>query len=94
MESVLWKVTCIFTATAAYSLLLVAMVIYGITRLVRIGDADEVVELITFDIVGRAVLYGLIFCRIYIVVEAFVSLRAVPIGVYLTPAWIQMIPHV
>ena len=32
-------------------------------------------------------------CRVYIVVEAFVSLRAVPIGVYWTPAWVQMIPH-
>ena len=33
-------------------------------------------------------------CRVYIVVEAYISLRAVPIGVYWTPEWIQMIPHV
>ena len=32
--------------------------------------------------------------RVYIVVEAFFSLRRVPIGVYWTPAWLQMIPHV
>lgn len=32
--------------------------------------------------------------RAYIVVESFVSLRRVPIGVYWTPAWLQMIPHV
>ncbi|KAF3074338.1 hypothetical protein CFAM422_003741 [Trichoderma lentiforme] len=32
--------------------------------------------------------------RVYIVVESFVSLRHVPIGVYLTPPWLQMIPHV
>lgn len=32
--------------------------------------------------------------RVYIVVESFVSLRHVPIGVYLTPSWLQMIPHV
>ncbi|KAL7952271.1 hypothetical protein V8C34DRAFT_299683 [Trichoderma compactum] len=32
--------------------------------------------------------------RVYIVVESFVSLRRVSIGVYLTPSWLQMIPHV
>ncbi len=31
--------------------------------------------------------------RLYIVVEAFISLRAVPIGVYRTPAWIEMMFH-
>jgi hypothetical protein len=32
--------------------------------------------------------------RVYIVVESFIGLRQVPIGVYWTPAWLQMIPHV
>lgn len=32
--------------------------------------------------------------RVFIVVESFVSLRLVPIGVYWTPIWPQMIPHV
>ena len=31
--------------------------------------------------------------RVFLVVESFVSLRSVPIGVYLTPGWLQMIPH-
>jgi hypothetical protein len=31
--------------------------------------------------------------RIYLVVESFISLRSVPIGVYWTPSWLQMIPH-
>ena len=35
--------------------------------------------------------YGL--ARTYLIVESFVSLRDVPIGVYFTPAWIQMLPH-
>ncbi|KAF4784190.1 hypothetical protein HER10_EVM0005233 [Colletotrichum scovillei] len=33
------------------------------------------------------------FARVFIVVEAFISLRQVPIGVYSMPSWIQMIPH-
>ncbi|KAK4224112.1 hypothetical protein QBC38DRAFT_26630 [Podospora fimiseda] len=32
--------------------------------------------------------------RVFIVFEAFYSLRSVPIGVYWTPSWIQMIPHI
>ncbi|RSL69878.1 hypothetical protein CEP53_002047 [Fusarium sp. AF-6] len=31
--------------------------------------------------------------RIYIIFEAFASLRHVPIGVYMAPVWVQMFPH-
>jgi hypothetical protein len=31
--------------------------------------------------------------RSFLVVEAFISLRAAPIGVYKSPAWVEMIPH-
>ena len=43
-------------------------------------------------------LYALLTCyalsRIYIVVESFVSLRHVPIGVYAAVPWVQAIPHI
>ncbi|KAK3936520.1 hypothetical protein QBC46DRAFT_419077 [Diplogelasinospora grovesii] len=32
--------------------------------------------------------------RTYQIVESFVSLRSVPIGVFWTPSWIQMLPHI
>ncbi|KAK4224113.1 hypothetical protein QBC38DRAFT_26620 [Podospora fimiseda] len=35
-----------------------------------------------------------ILCRLYLVVESFASLRAVPIGVYWVPGWTKMILHV
>ena len=35
-----------------------------------------------------------ILSRLYIVVEAFISLRHVPIGVYAAVPWVQAIPHV
>ncbi|KAF4970712.1 hypothetical protein FSARC_2343 [Fusarium sarcochroum] len=31
--------------------------------------------------------------RVYIIVEVFISLRHVPVGVYVSPSWVQMIPH-
>lgn len=33
------------------------------------------------------------WAKVFIVVESFISLRLVPIGVYWTPMWLQMIPH-
>ncbi|KAK4181547.1 hypothetical protein QBC36DRAFT_364454 [Triangularia setosa] len=39
-------------------------------------------------------LAGYIFSRGFLVVEAFIGLRKVPIGVYWTPSWLQMIPHI
>ncbi|KAK0735362.1 hypothetical protein B0T21DRAFT_367587, partial [Apiosordaria backusii] len=39
-------------------------------------------------------LTGYIFSRGFLVVEAFIGLRKVPIGVYWTPSWLQMIPHI
>jgi len=44
-----------------------------------------------FTAVPAMVFYSL--ARIFIVVESFIGLRRVPIGVYWTPAWLQMIPH-
>jgi len=34
------------------------------------------------------------FFRLYIIIESFISLRRLPIGVFWTPSWLQMIPHI
>lgn len=39
------------------------------------------------------VLVMYIVARVYIVLESFLSLRSVPLGVFLSPAWLQMFPH-
>ncbi|KAF2476135.1 uncharacterized protein BDR25DRAFT_212634 [Lindgomyces ingoldianus] len=45
------------------------------------------------SIIGRFVLGLFILARIYLVVEAFVSLRRVPIAVFQTPEWSNFLPH-
>lgn len=45
------------------------------------------------SVLGRVFLLLYTLARVYIIVESFTSLRHVPIGVYLTPSWLQMIPH-
>jgi hypothetical protein len=46
-------------------------------------------------ILGFCVLGGVLYvvARIYLVVEAFVSLRALPAAAYVSPAWILTVPH-
>ncbi|KAF2107619.1 hypothetical protein BDV96DRAFT_653694 [Lophiotrema nucula] len=47
-----------------------------------------------FSIIGRFVFLPLfVLARIYLVVEAFVSLRKAPIAVYQTPEWSEFLPH-
>lgn len=34
-----------------------------------------------------------VLARVYLVVEAFASLREVPVAVYVTPEWTDLLPH-
>jgi hypothetical protein len=42
-------------------------------------------------IIGALILY--IFARIFVIIESFISIRHVPIGVYADPSWARYIPH-
>ncbi|KAK3375648.1 hypothetical protein B0T24DRAFT_664804 [Lasiosphaeria ovina] len=43
--------------------------------------------------VGLLAIVLYLAARAFLVVQSFLSLRRVPIGVYWSPAWLQMIPH-
>lgn len=45
------------------------------------------------SVLGRVFLLIYTLARIYIIVESFISIRHVRLGVYLMPSWVQMIPH-
>jgi hypothetical protein len=47
-----------------------------------------------YPYIGYVAIAFYAFARVYLVVESFVSLRRVPVGVYLTPSWLQMISRV
>jgi hypothetical protein len=56
----------------------------------------NVVEKIAIGFMGLlfyVAIFSYALSRFFIVVESFISLRHVPIGVYATPAWIQTLPH-
>ena len=88
-EELLWKTPCITVATvlpsAAISTTLVGWTLESI-----ITGSTAIIMVVNAIVFGSA----FILSRSFIVVELFISLRSVPIGVYWTPSWLQAIPHV
>jgi len=90
VESLLWRVSS-FTVMGAMPCWLSVLLLYiiivnlvpGMMSLLEAG-------VLLFNYAGVVLYLG---ARAYLVVESFISLRCVPIGVYWTPSWLQMIPH-
>ena len=97
-EHLLWKFACIDTmATVPIALLCMLGVDFVLeldifTRNLY-GDLDT-----RYEVVVRALFCALavfyVPSRIYVVVEAFISLRHVPIGAYAAVPWVQAVPHI
>jgi hypothetical protein len=91
VEGFLWKLSCFDIAITFVPAALVEFV------LTKYHDPAETSGLLG-NLFGMslALLLGIAYSlsRLYIVIEAFISLRHVPIGVYSTVAWSQSIPHV
>lgn len=97
-EHLLWKIACIDTmATVPIALLCMlgvgfVMELDVFTRN-RYGDIDTRHEVVVYALVcALSIIY--VPSRIYIVLEAFISLRHVPIGAYAAVPWVQAIPHI
>jgi hypothetical protein len=108
MEHLLWKSACLIIIGAVPAVVGAAAIIF-FTLLVFCLDTatgsdalagthtsallGDLVEVVCYKICGLMVLLLYGCARVYIVVESSISIRAVPIGVYYTPSWLQMIPH-
>jgi len=92
VESLVWKLAATYTIIAmplVFPLEYLSIVLYLKFR----HPIDKIAEAFC-KYLSLAVLFGYILARTYLVVESFISLRAEPIGVFWTPAWLQMIPHI
>lgn len=91
-EAIIWRVAAIFIASVFPSLRLILRVAKRLSSLPAFSFLVRPLAPLT-DALVVFMFLALIPCRVYIVVESFISLRSVPIGVYWTPSWILMIPH-
>jgi hypothetical protein len=105
VERIVWRVCCIdiMATLICFPLLMFFFFscVEGVKRLISSLPGETKVVCDLLDNVVK-VFMGLLFyvtmfsyalSRVFIVVESFISLRHVPIGVYASPAWIQMLPH-
>jgi hypothetical protein len=106
IEKLLWKSSCFILIGAAATYGILGLVVYANqhiskARLVREGEQrgpldfwfDTFQPIVSPFLVLFAIPY--FAARIYLVIESFISLRHVPIGVYQTPSgnFISYIPH-
>ncbi|KAM0427891.1 hypothetical protein ACHAPT_007350 [Fusarium lateritium] len=86
IEGLVWKFACFLIAAV--------LPLYHIFNRVRVKlfAMYEGVET-AMHVVLSLTLVIYMLARIYIIFEAFASLRHVPIGVYMAPVWVQMVPH-
>ncbi|KAK3941434.1 hypothetical protein QBC46DRAFT_286216 [Diplogelasinospora grovesii] len=91
-EHLIWKVACLIIATTLPVLVCLGFFFHQLLVLRLVPFVNDIPKRIyPWLSLAALILYGA--ARIYIIVESFISLRSVPIGVYWTPAWLQMIPH-
>jgi hypothetical protein len=90
IESILWKVSSFIPASIIPAFVIISISSAFLRNLMpRLHDY---IGGVAISVMLLLLLPG-VLGRIYLVVESFISLRSVPIGVYWTPSWLQMIPH-
>lgn len=92
VERTLWRLACALTAAYVPTYICLAC-------LISFLNDDSRQKWTWSHKPSLMILYALtivplfILPRAYIIIECFISLRAVPIGVYQMPGWLDMIPH-
>jgi hypothetical protein len=92
-ERLLWIIAAIYIMAASPVAVAFERIRYHLWYMVDGDVAEDIVDGL-YRYSGLLILLGYVLARTYLVVESFAGLRATPIGVYWTPAWLQMIPHI
>ncbi|OBS25784.1 hypothetical protein FPOA_06319 [Fusarium poae] len=100
VEEIMWKASCFLIICWVPSI----PVIYAILRpLSYVSDAleammdwpDATLSLHTEFLVLIYFISCLLYAaaRVFVIIESFLSLRQVPVGVFLSPEWVELFPH-
>ena len=98
IEMWLWRASALLLAGTTP--LVFAFAIPGILYLIineiskTLGKLCRFVFWVLMCILGPAVFAAYVFARFFLVVESFISLRSVPIGVYSAVPWSSYVPHI
>jgi hypothetical protein len=96
IEKLLWQISCFIIMgslpAVGVFLLLAAGVAKPFEHLKLPKIATKIPKAFFFFVVGLMML-AYAASRAYVIVESFISLRHLPIGAYVIPTWVQVIPH-
>ncbi|KAK3988243.1 hypothetical protein QBC44DRAFT_382505 [Cladorrhinum sp. PSN332] len=109
IEQILWKVSCIYIPSFGIASFPIFLVWYAIERrhdrseldsrlkafvhiFYRSGEGENL-HYWPWVLLAGIFLVAYLVARLYLVVEAFITLRSVPESAYRTPDWTQYLPH-
>lgn len=92
IQRLLWRMSGIYLATSVPVLII-------IMELIEKSQLDALlswvkVMLFAFLLLTLSAMFMYLFCRVYLVVECFLSLSHLPDSVFDVPQWSQYIPHI
>lgn len=91
-QSLLWKISCLIIMSFVFIVIIPIYVIGGIIEEFQPGSTKTLDRISGTLILTLSIFYAV--ARIFLVLESFLSLRHVPIGVYAAVPWVQNIPHI
>lgn len=86
VESLLWKISTCTTTGLALATMVYTLVDWAVT------NKKDCQQLDSIPFKSYAIVYS--FLRLYVIVEIFIGLRALPGGVFRTVAWSKYFPHI
>jgi len=95
-ECLIWRIASVViavTGIAVSFICAIANVERGDRMLNRLLDSILDITETGIIIVIMSFLTFCCSCRVFLVVEAFISIRELPIDAYKTPTWSQLLPH-
>jgi hypothetical protein len=95
-ECLIWRISAVVVAVTGITVSMICA-IANVKPVKRVLDwlFDSTSNITNTVIIIVAVSFLIFYCgcRIFLVVEAFISIRELPIAAYKTPAWSQLLPH-
>ncbi|RGP63631.1 hypothetical protein FLONG3_9844 [Fusarium longipes] len=91
VEEVMWKASCLLIS----GFIPISLVFTFANILVSKfeSEAAMIVCEIVVNLASLPLLIGHIVARAFVIVESFLSLRQSPVGVFITPEWVEIFPH-
>ncbi|KAK4205012.1 hypothetical protein QBC40DRAFT_325615 [Triangularia verruculosa] len=92
IEAQWWRISCFVVIGGVLVWPCLSCVVVPFVAILTRCQDDKMLD-VAVSVTGLIFVLVNIFCRLFLLLDSFIALRASPVGVYLTPPWLQMLPH-